>query len=67
MKIDEKLSASGGFAPDPLPLNPTGGCTPRPRYRLVLYTLAMICILSRQILDPPLLSGNESHLYWRSW
>jgi len=47
-----KLSASGGFAPDPprgaLPLDLVGGS--RPPFRLALHALA-----PWQILDPPLL------------
>ena len=46
MKMDEKLSVSGGFVPRPppgaLPLDPVGGSAHRPRYRLALHVLAMV-------------------------
>jgi len=45
MKIDEKLSASGGFVPDSQPgalsLDLAGGSAARPSYRLALHALAM--------------------------
>ena len=50
MKIDEKLSASAGFAPDPP--TPLGALPPDPRYRLALHALAMVP--PWQIQDPPL-------------
>jgi len=64
MKIDKKLSASGGklsASGGPLPLRglcpwtPLGALPPDSRYRLALHALAMARPLPlSQILDPPL-------------
>ena len=55
MKMDEKLSASGGSTPDSspgaLPLDLTGDSAPRPPFSLVLAAFW-------QILDPQLLSNT---------
>jgi len=56
MKIDEKLSASGGFATDPppgaLPLDPAGGSAPDLCYRLALHALAMVRPLGKSWIRP---------------
>jgi len=59
MKIDEKLSASGCFTPDPHQgLCPWTllGALPQTPYRLALHALAMVRLYTSlwQIVDPPL-------------
>ena len=48
MKIDEKLSASGGEPPDPSP----GALPPDSRYRLALHALAMVRPLGKFWIRP---------------